>query len=1282
MLSSGRYVLPRRVSLPFFFAWAVCFALFAAVSYAQPSGNGLLFHMSGDRSLVADVAGGDPEPTYVYDVELMNGGAKGGFVQCGNSQLLAWDAPGNIYAQRGTLAFFWRGRLPIGETPFPIFRVGYADHSSWDLVWLRIDWNGSGFEGFVTDINLARPRLKHTVQPAPAPDKWVHLALAWDETKGMQFFVDGRMVAGKDTSMVLYAGLDQFGPHSRIISPYQVQSLYNYVRGGDVDEICIFDHMLTENAVASLARGENPSALATKPPVRSMSDAVYRGEWYLRYGWNRTDDIPPALEAPSTRVRKVEIHDIYDIKQWLWKGNDGIRETTWPYVYNMSRIIGRQDYFMIPDWNCYSMSGKKVTFTMPDEPWNHIEISGAASGVMERIAFDRESMSDTVERIASRPADQERTYHRLGTAFTGGKIRFTNDLIENPIGEFMVYNVEPGREPAGTVTLSYSLRGDTEPDNDCLASLVRYIDGRYMPDERQIMLALPSGAPVKPLARKVANPMPLVHVLIPFEFREGKQDGRYSRFSYTWENMHHGLDGIAIELPALKATPTHGGLIPLNIRVLDPVWPDRVLFDFTFSVEPGEAKTLWMDTRDRILPNGYSLYITIAGASADFGPGDLSGARVRLVFKDRSEAAAEHEIDRFTQVKDNIANLVEEHPNQKKLRMYNRYSEDITDLLRVNPDHGLGRLYWSIKNPEQGWPDFRQPQAPSGVPLWAFRQIENLKIYDKVYSWWIDERQIENGEFGGGLSDDGDMTNQFPGPALMGIRPDAIRESVLRLLDAYYDQGLFTKGLSTIITDELHTYEEGINVLPQAMLVDYGNPETVERILETAAAYERIVGTNDKGFLQVKSIFYGGDKVYSEGVWAKSRPYSSLIFHPGMSLVEFNGHPATKKLLTDIADGIISTRSKDANGVWRTTSEMLFPSGEGIGSGLGAGADVLWAVWRWTGDRKYLQPLLDDGDRGGYGMFNTLNANLVDHIGIRNTWAADVARRTPPQSGSELNRHIAWQATGNKQYLEEYYGDLIRRNSQLVYTSTEGHWWIDRIYTYHKELQRSRLGGVALWRNNLYPGHYLGWRFVEPATYESVAILVPDATPTSMTIIAYNMDNAPVTAIMTGWDVDPGTWEMTQGVDTDGDDKADSDVVKSMVAFERTQELTVTFPPRRTTVITLNLKKKGTPYWRRPDLGISKKDVTVSGGAVRVTVHSIGSVNAPASTVSLVGSNGSTIVTAAVPALEAPLDFKPKTAIVTLAVPAGTNLKGASVRIDHDGKLSEITKRNNTVALP
>jgi hypothetical protein len=303
---------------------------------------------------------------------------------------LAYRAPGNIYAQRGTLSFFWRSRYPVGPTAFPIFRVGFADHSSWDMVWLRIDYNGHGFDAFVTDASLARTRVSYRCRfpetrrvGAPRP------GVGRDARH--PFLCERPARRGKRNRRRLNTGLDQFGPHSRIISPWQVQSDYNFVRGGDIDELRIYDRMLADTNIATLAQGDAPTDLPPLP-ARSLADAATRAEWFLRYGFNRPNDPPPALPAgPSVAIRKVEIHDAYDLKRWWWKACDGIRETTWPGVYNRSRLPGRNDYFQLPDWDCYVDSGKAVTFALPDEPWNHLEISGAAWGKMELLPIGTEN---------------------------------------------------------------------------------------------------------------------------------------------------------------------------------------------------------------------------------------------------------------------------------------------------------------------------------------------------------------------------------------------------------------------------------------------------------------------------------------------------------------------------------------------------------------------------------------------------------------------------------------------------------------------------------------------------------------------------------------------------------------------------------------------------------------------------------------------------------------------------------------------------------------------------
>jgi len=1242
---------------------ALCVAalLVATATGQAPKDTGLLFYLSGDRGLTADVAaGGDPEPNFASGVDVIPGGAKGPGLQCAHTQLLSYWAPGNIYAQRGTLSFFWRSREPVGPTAFPLFRVGYADHSSWDMVWLRIDYNGdSGFDAFVTDASLARTRVSYRMPAFPAPGQWVHVALSWDETQGIRFYVNGRVAARRDGTAIFDAALDQFGPHQRIVSPYQVQSAYNFVRGGDIDELRIYDRMLSDENVTALAAGGAPESV---PPLRrSLGEPRWRDEWWYRYGWNRPGDAPPPLEGSAVGIRKVEIHDTYDLKRWWWKANDGIRETTWPGVYNRSRLPGRNDYFQLPDWDCYSLSGKSVRFLLPGEPWNQVEVSGAAFGSFATDA-----------PVFERPKGQERTFHRLARPARGGTLTFTNVVQETPIGELGVYSVTPGREPAGTARLTYRLTAFVEPDLASLQTAVRFINGRHGADERATLVAVPvaaprstrnaSGAPPSP----AAGSLPIVHILIPSDFRDADRGARRAQFNYSWVNMDAGLDGIAIDLPALSVKPTHGAYFPLNIQVKDPIWPLRNMLDVSVSVKPGEPHTIWLDTRDRILPNDKGLYLSIAGAGSDFGASSLEGTEVRLIFKNRKDALAEHALDRFTQVRAVYAHMVEESPRTRRLNLFTQFETDLSDLLRADPDHELGRQYWYDYNREQVRPLMALPAVPSGVPAWAFRQVDLLTQVSRFVNWYIDNRQIENGEFGGGLSDDGDLTNWWPGTALMGATPDKILGSLRRELDAFYAQGMFTTGLSTIQTDELHSYEEGIQALGQSLLLDYASPVQLERAMETAGATEAITGVNAAGHRHIRSTYFSGTKMATEGVWGWSKPSSYLLLHPAMSLVEFNGSPRVKKWLIELADGLLAHRRVDANDVASIGTTIEFATDRDVPvAGVDRALTVLWAAYRWTGDRRYLQPFLDAGPRA----LGQIAANGLDLMGVRESWGPKLPQLAA-SGGDSATRHFAWQATGDAKYLEDLYADQARAARLREYINTLGSLWIDRVNVADAEIQRARLGGIALVRNYTYAGHVVSWRFAEPGAESRVAILVPEATPHHVRITAYNLDTKPVAAAMTGWDVEPGTWSL----------RVDGGVARS-VAFERTKSLDVTFPPRAETSIELRLVTKGVPYWSRPDLGISEGDVRVDGRTMRVRVHSLGSVDAPASTVIVRDASGRTIASASVPPLKAPNDLAPKTADVTLTLPAGASLEGALVVVEMSGSVPEITLRNNVVPL-
>ena len=1199
-----------------------------AINHYEAPEPGLLFYLSGENNVQADfAAGGQKNPNYLHGIKIIPGGAAGNAFEADNDQLLSYWAPGNIFAQRGTLSFFWRSRYPIGSTPFPIFRVGYADHTSWDMVWLRIDFNGAGFDAFVTDVGLARTRVSHYLEKFPDPEHWTHIAFSWDETEGVKLYINGRLVEEKSvTRKVFDTALDQFGPHSRIISPYQVQSAYNFVRGGDFDELRIYDRMLSDENIKALANGIVPDKV---PELhRDVNKPKWRSEWWVRNGWNLPNDPPPLLTSKNVAIKKIGIHGVYDIKRWTWKASDGIRETTWPGVYNMSRLPGRYDYFVLPDWDCYSVSGQSVKFYLPNEPWNHVEIWGTAWG---QLTVESEQEYDNT--FAVRSQNQVKSYHRLNEPFTGGKIRFDNALIEEPIGELGVYNVQESKAPERVEREIFKLYSAPEKlQNESLQNVSSFIDGRFPSDERSKMLGYQSGSQPA-TARKVSpESLPLNHIMIP----------------YT-ENPEFGLDGVEIELPPLSVTPTHNGVYPMNIRIKDPLWPMRDLTDFSFSVKPDSLHILWIDTRDLILPKNHALYITISGSGKDLTTEALEGTVVKLIYKPKEEALPQHEKDRFTQVRDLYSHVVEEHPSNPRLNLYNRLMADLNDLLKVNPNHWLGRTYqYAITRNPADRPEVTVPESPKNIPKWAFLQTEYLQRVEKIISYYIDNRQISNGEFGGGLSDDDDFTNMFVGSAFMGIEPKKIKKSLQLLNEGYYDQDrkpydaplrqrslpLFTNGLSTIRADELHSYEEGIEAVGQLMILDYGNPLYFNRGMEIAKRLlDDITQIAPDGHRHFRTRYYSGTEMSTEDPWQWSQNYSYLVLQPAYLVARYNGNPSLRKMIVELADGLLAHSDKEGN----LYTEINFSTGEARGqTGTGRAWPLFMAAYEFTGDEKYL--------------------TVVPEKMIRTR---------------EFNQNE----------LVEFYTEQIKEKEVRQYIETKGSIWIDRINRDDPSIQKHRLGGVALVRaNSIYPQNYVSWNIHEPDDYKSLAFFLPEADSAKIRIIAFNLEKHSVKSNMTAWNIKPGKWQITQGVDTDNDDYIDSEQTEKIVDLQNGETIGFTFSPEKYSIINLKLSEPAPAgYNDRMDLAIDDSGIQIEEDMVIVNIYNLGAIDSPETTLLLRDKDGKTVQKIIVPSIKAPLDLIPKWKEIKMKINKGTDLTSGSIEIDPDFSLTEITRNNNTV---
>jgi len=76
---------------------------------------------------------------------------------------------------------------------------------------------------------------------------------------------------------------------------------------------------------------------------------------------------------------------------------------------------------------------------------------------------------------------------------------------------------------------------------------------------------------------------------------------------------------------------------------------------------------------------------------------------------------------------------------------------------------------------------------------------------------------------------------------------------------------------------------------------------------------------------------------------------------------------------------------------------------------------------------------------------------------------------------------------------------------------------------------------------------------------------------------------------MTAWGIEPGVWEIVQGIDTNGDEKADTVLSKRTGRAGEKQEHRPDIRSAQTTILTMQLLSKSTPYAQRPDLESARK---------------------------------------------------------------------------------------------
>ncbi len=1240
--------------------------MFSGLSTAAEGENPLLFYASFDRNALAEQAFGDETPLVNQNLKILREGRKGGALILDSDSILSYDAPGNLYAERGTVTFWWKLDDPLDEVPFSIVRISLAQPSTPDSTFGELQWSGERLRLWFRDRDSVVHSLTADEKGKVTAGRWYHLAFTWDELDGLRLYLDGRMVSRKTGELHLASSLDQIGFHLRSLAPSKIEG---NGRKAYLDELRLYSIALAEKSIEDLAQ-QGGGRAGQMPPVSETSPELWNSHWKARFGWHTPEQIPPVVT--SAVVHKISFLEGTDSRKLDISSFDGKPETYWPSEY--------------PG---YAESGKSLTLNLAEEPFNWLLLEGNFVGRinqgndLRKVLLERSESSGTAGYLA------------LKVPVTGGQLQVSRK--SGVIRELSAFNIQAqsaapsassgtGRSMASKIAYrllpradAANLDGVSRGQINSLYNLDLKISRRYLPVDRESWVGVPAEIYKAPERPSVSASQPhYSHVIVP-PFLQ-----------------HTALDAVRLRFNVEGKKPASGALVHVTVR--DPLllWRDLLTVDLRLRAE-GPSEVV-LDFPDIVVPAGIPLWITLAGDRKDFGADYLTGAEVELWLAEtgtgpRAERSKkEYLAQRLNQLRADFFLLSMDrcwvNADPAKLRQQFRLVDElyrlVEDVLRTDPKEPTALAFRGWLQPGIAPPDYKQLESPLDIPLWAFQQQSLVNQFRELAGWWIKSRQAAAGEFGDGLDQDTTLVSNWPGIALMEGPDEELRSSLRLLLESCYRTGALKDGLNAALADPQHAYRQGLGLAPASALLEYGNPSIIERLMESTRHYERLTGVNAARHRHFQSLLFSATQLLDEPLYGREDPHSVFMWQPGLVLAWYNGNPGVMKQITEHADALLAHWQKEKYPL--LTRGVRFVGDTPLSRGLPDPevVDFLWAVYRLTGNSKYLSLFDRMSTMGDVGLVETMSGRWLDFVEpevYRDAVEEQARKKTiwdrnlqGDESGL-LARQLSYEISGDKKLVEDNQAALLKHLAQngALYTVVQPATGSIRLLT--RTLQRERLGGVASYNGTLFPGHAVSWE----GTRGNISALVLKATPDYLKIAAFNMAKTFQDVNLRVWNLENGTYEVFEGTDLNDDDKVDILTTKRTLSLKRYSIVPLTLRARKTTIIEIRQFQKGTPLSELPDLAMGPEDLQFDpvSETGRLVVHNIGARKSPAFSLQVENEKRVVLLKKSVEGLEAPVDCQPKTTVIDLS---GLHTRGSRLlffRINPERAFEEITEENN-----
>lgn len=294
------------------------------------------------------------------------------------------------------------------------------------------------------------------------------------------------------------------------------------------------------------------------------------------------------------------------------------------------------------------------------------------------------------------------------------------------------------------------------------------------------------------------------------------------------------------------------------------------------------------------------------------------------------------------------------------------------------PENAALRIYLG-----ENLPAANLSAADDRAPAWANHQRRALEQLHAIIRWWIAERQLPNGEFGGKWGDDVEMWRWWAA-VLVGFDDPVVNQAQEKLARGNLARPTLATGYTSQLTDVEHTAEETADTLTPMLHALGPTPEWTPRIHTLVALAEEVWwGVNEQGRLQFKHIDFNHAQLGADAARAYDTGYHTRVLQPALLLWQQTGDPKLgeplARWLRTWAEAAAGTANGKPAGV--VPSALRWPTGEPGSATRGwfapdLGNDPMEGVYSWpayparvmtaallqayvqTGDRLFVAPLL------------------------------------------------------------------------------------------------------------------------------------------------------------------------------------------------------------------------------------------------------------------------------------------------------------------------------------